>query len=216
MCIDKRKRPAASPPALAPAGAGTAALSGGTGPDPAGEVTGAAAVQTLRATGRAGAGGCVAVVGTLAAGSFAAVPAGVALAYLAWSDLAIRRFSLRLLGGATLTVCGVIGAEAIGGGATRRLLDWLLTLSALTVIAALVWSATKGVSFGDVLLVGFAALVPAWMSPAAVALMVGSAFVAAGAMVVARRLRSGTAVRDDAVAFGPALVVGWLVGVSFG
>jgi len=158
----------------------------------------------------------VAVVGTLTAGSFAAAPAGAALAYLALSDLAIRRFSLRLLGGATVTVCAVIGAEAIGRGATRRLVDWLLTLSALIVVATLAWFATKGVSFGDVLLVSFAALVPAWMSPAAVALMVGSAFVAAGSMVLARRLRSGAAVHAEAVAFGPALVVGWLVGVSVG
>ena len=158
----------------------------------------------------------MAVVGTLTAGSLAAVPAGAALAYLAWSDLEGRRFSLRLLGGTTLAVCAVIGVEAIERGATRRLVDGLLTLSVLLVVAALGWLATRGVSFGDVLLVGFAALVPAWMSPAAVVLMVGSAFVAAGAMVAARRLRFGTVVHGAAVAFGPALVVGWLVGVSFG
>lgn len=158
----------------------------------------------------------MAVVGTLTAGSLAAVPAGIALAYLAWSDLASRRFSLRLLGGATLSVCVVLGGEAIERGATRRLLDGLLTLSVLVILAALGWLATRGVSFGDVLLVGFAALVPAWVSPAAVVLMVGSACVAAGAMVVVRRLRSEGPVPDAAVAFGPALVVGWLVGVSFG
>lgn len=216
VCIDKRRRPPACLPVLASGGSRTTALSDGAVPDPVGEVAGAAAMHTLRATGRAGAGGCVAVVGTLTAGSLAAMPAGVALAYLAWSDLASRRFSLRLLGGATVTVCATIGAEAIERGATHRLLDGLLTLSALIVLVALGWLLTEGVSFGDVLLVSFAALVPAWMSPAAVALMVGSAFVAAGAMVVARRLRAGEAVLNDAVAFGPALVVGWLVGVSFG
>lgn len=179
-------------------------------------MTGHATMQTLRATGRAGAGGCVAVVGMLTTGSLAAMPAGLALSYLAWSDLTTRRFSLRLLAGATLAVCVVIAAETIRRGTIRHMVVRLAVLSAVLVLAGLGWLATRGVSFGDVLLVGFAAIVPAWMSPAAIVLMVGSAFVAAGAVVVVRRLRSEGPVPGAAVAFGPALVVGWLVGVSFG
>ena len=158
----------------------------------------------------------MAVVGMLTTGSLAALPAGLALSHLAWSDLTTRRFSLRLLAGATLAVSVVIAAEATRRGTIRHVLGALAVLAVVLVSVGLGWLATRGVSFGDVLLVGFAALVPAWMSPAAVLLMVGSAFVAAGAVVVARRLRYGQPAHGAAVALGPALLVGWLVGVSFG
>lgn len=175
-----------------------------------------AALRPPRAPGWTGCvGGCVAAAGALTSGSVAALPAGVALTYLAWSDLTSRRLSLRLLAGATVVVTTSIAAEAINGGSARRFGPAAVAIFVLLVTATGAWMATRGIAFGDVLLLGFAALVPAWLSAPAVVTMVGVAIVVAGIGVAARRLRPNPTARPS-VAFAPALLVGWIVGVAIG
>lgn len=175
-----------------------------------------AAPHPLRAPGWTGCvGGCVAAVGVLASGSVAALPAGVALTYLAWSDLATRRLSMRLLGWATVVVATSIVAEAVERGSAGRLAPTAGALLVLLVAAAAAWLTTRGIAFGDVLLVVFAALVPAWLSAGAVVTMLGVAIVVAGIVVAARRLLLDLNNRST-VAFAPVLLVGWFVAVAIG
>lgn len=172
-------------------------------------VAGTHMLRTARATGCLG--GCVAAVGLFTTGSLAAVPAGVALTFLASSDLTTRRFSLRLLILASIVVCSFIAGEAIANSAGHQLLNGLLTMSLLAAGSTVAWLATSGVSFGDVLLVAFAALVPAWTSPTAVLSMLIAAFIVAGGMVVVGRIPRRKLSRQATVALGPALLAGWIV-----
>lgn len=213
VCTEGQHGPSPSP-GLVPVSARTITSSRSV-LDPGGEVM-IAARHPPRAPGWTGCvGGCVAAVGALTSGSAAALPAGVALTYLAWSDLISRRLSLRLLAGATVVVSTSIAAEAINGGSAKRLGPAAVAVLVLLIAATTAWMATRGIAFGDVLLLGFAALVPAWLSAAAVVTMVGVAIVVAGIGVAARRLRPDLTARPS-VAFAPALLVGWVVGVAIG
>ena len=69
------------------------------------------------------------------------------------------------------------------------------------------------VAFGDVKLLALAAFVPAFLRGSAVITMVVVALLAATAMIVIERLRDGSLALRSTIAFGPPLLVGWLVGV---
>jgi prepilin signal peptidase PulO-like enzyme (type II secretory pathway) len=78
-------------------------------------------------------------------------------------------------------------------------------------VAALAWSLTRGIALGDVKLLALAAFVPAWLSARAVLVTI------AAALVVGLRASRGRAIaRTASIAFGPPLLVGWLVGVMTG
>ena len=139
----------------------------------------------------------------------------MALTSLAWSDLPTHRLSLRLLGWATVVVAMSIVAEAVHRRSAGPLVPTAVALLVLVVAAAVAWLATRGIAFGDVLLLGFAALVPAWLSAWAVVTMVGVAIVVAAIVVTARRLLGDLTARST-VAFAPALLVGWIVAVAIG
>ena len=76
---------------------------------------------------------------------------------------------------------------------------------------------TAGISFGDVLLLTFAVLVPAWLSPRAVVITILAAVVIGGAVAVAQRVgRPEKPSPPRGVGFGPALLAGWAIGVVVG
>ena len=159
---------------------------------------------------------CVAAVGLLATGSLAALPAGAGLTCLAMSDLARRRFSMRVLGLASILVVAGILAELAGGETAGRLAQTFLTVTMVASVSVAAWLATRGIAFGDVLVLGFAALMPAWISPGAVVWMLIVTFVAAGGAVVMHRLGCRDRRDPETVALGPALLVGWVAGLVIG
>lgn len=175
-----------------------------------GAVAVSAGGHSLRTSGLTGCiGGSVAALGYLHTGLIAAVPAATGLTALAASDITTRRFSLRTLGVASVLVS--VGLLLDSGRASdwdRLLVAFVVTALAATALTA-AWLGTKGIAFGDVLLTAFAVAVPAWVSPRAAGVTVLVGLLAAFVMVVVRRMR-----RDDhsgGVAFGPALLAGWVV-----
>ncbi|MGE3448636.1 MAG: hypothetical protein AB7H92_13770 [Microbacteriaceae bacterium] len=91
--------------------------------------------------------------------------------------------------------------------------------AAVTVLVAAAlsgaWLSTRGIAFGDVLLTSFAVAAPAWLSPRAAGVTVLVGIVAAAVLVVIRRLSAGSSA-SGTVAFGPALLVGWVVAMVIG
>jgi leader peptidase (prepilin peptidase)/N-methyltransferase len=160
-------------------------------------------------------GGCVAAVGLWQTGLLAAIPAATGLTVLAASDLATRRFSLTILRVAS----GLVIAALLIDTARHTAWHQLAIAATVTTLAAAalagVWLGTRGIAFGDVLLTSFAVAVPAWLSPraAVVTLLVG--VVAAALFVLGRRVcAEGGA--TGTVAFGPALLAGWVVAMVVG
>ncbi len=143
----------------------------------------------------------------------AAVPAGLGLSGIARSDLATHRFSLSFLGprAAVVALCLVVDTTA---SSEWGRLGVAAMVTGLVVVALLVlWLSTRVLAFGDVVLVAFALLVPAWLSPRAAATTVSVTLWAAGAIAVVQRLRRGSKSVSATIALGPALMVGWLAGV---
>jgi hypothetical protein len=146
----------------------------------------------------------------------AAVPAGLGLTAAARSDLATHQFSLRELRllASIVALCMVLD--------TARSREWqrlglTLAVGGLTVLAVLLlWLTTSVVAFGDVVLVAFALPVTASVSPRAVGTMLFVALVAAGGTGAVQRVRRTRTSTKDAVALGPALLAGWVVGVMVG
>ena len=157
----------------------------------------------------------VAIAGWLATGLIAAVPAGAGLVAAAATDLATHRFSTSALGVAAALVALALTIDAAAHGTWSR----LGLAAAGTVVAAVLltaaWLGTRGMAFGDVLLVTFAVAIPLCMSvpPATVAL--GAALMAAAALIAVRVARLGVE-RPATVPLAPALLVGWLVAVVVG
>ena len=178
-------------------------------------VAAADARRSPTATTLAVLGGAIAVVGFGATQSPAAIPAGLALTYLAASDLLTRRISLRLLGFASIVVTLAIVAEATVHGTPAQLVREFVTVASLVGVLTVGWRLTSGVAFGDVLLLGFAALVPAWVAPIAVVWMIAGTVTALALVVIWRRLRR-TDMIESTLALGPALLAGWLLGVAVG
>ena len=85
---------------------------------------------------------------------------------------------------------------------------------AVTVLA--LWFNTSGIAFGDVLLLTFAVLVPAWLSPWAAVATVLIALVVGGAAVMIQRHGRPPGQSPMAVAFAPALLAGWVAAMVVG
>ena len=174
-----------------------------------------AGVYSLRTAGLTGCiGGSIAALGYLHTGLIAAVPAATGLAALAASDLTTRRFSLRTLGVASVLVSAGL---LLDSGRTSEW-DRLVVATGVTGLVAATlgaaWLGTRGIAFGDVLLTTFAVIVPAWVSPRAAVVTVLIGILAAFVMVVVQRIR--TTGRPGSVAFGPALLAGWVVAMVVG
>jgi leader peptidase (prepilin peptidase)/N-methyltransferase len=160
-------------------------------------------------------GGSLAALGYLHTGMVAAVPAATGLAALAASDLTSHRFSLRTLRAASALVAAGLLVDTSRAAAWDR----LAVAAALTVLIAVAlagaWLGTHGIAFGDVLLTSFAVAVPAWLSPRAAAVTVFVGVVAAAPLVLVRRVGAGDGTGSP-VAFGPALLAGWVVAMVVG
>ena len=177
----------------------------------------AADTHTLKSAGMTGCvGGCVAAVGLWKTGLIAAVPAATGLAALASSDLATRRFSLASLRTASALVAVGLLLDAARGSTWDRLAMAAAVSSGVAVAMLALWVGTRGVAFGDVLLVTFAVAVPARLSPRAAGLTVLVALVVAAAVVLVRPLRQSEGVAAGTVALGPALLAGWVVAMVVG
>ena len=158
----------------------------------------------------------IGVVALWRTGMTAALPAGLGLAAVARSDLATHRFSLAELRvvASIVALCGLL--DTVVSAEWQRLGGTVL-IAGLTVLAILLlWLTTSVVAFGDVVLVAFALPVPASLSPRAVGTMLFVALVVGGVTGVVQRVRRTTISTSDRVAFGPALLAGWLVGVTVG
>ena len=81
------------------------------------------------------------------------------------------------------------------------------------LVAGAVWLVSSGIAFGDVKLLALAAFVPAWLRGSAVVTVIAVAFLVAAVYVLVERLRHGRITAKATMAFGPPLLVGWLVGV---
>lgn len=121
---------------------------------------------------------------------------------------------LRTLGVASVLVS--VGLLLDSGRASdwdRLIVAFVVTALAATVLTA-AWLGTKGIAFGDVLLTAFAVAVPAWVSPRAAGVTVLVGVLTALVIVIVRRMRLND--HSGGVAFGPALLAGWVVAMVVG
>jgi hypothetical protein len=153
-----------------------------------------------------------AVVGWMATGLPAAVPAGAGLGVLARSDLAAHHISIRTLGVGSGLVALALAVDAAIGQSCGHLMLAVVGTTVVATVLGLAWLSTTGISFGDVLLGAFALAVPLYLSLTATAVTVLVALAAAALYVVVRAARSG-ARRSITVPLAPALLVGWLCGM---
>ncbi|MGH9242934.1 MAG: hypothetical protein ACRD29_01170 [Acidimicrobiales bacterium] len=161
-------------------------------------------------------GGCLAAVGLWQTGLIAAVPAATGLTALAASDLGTRRFSLAILRVASALVIVGLLVDAARDSAWDRLAI-AAAVTGLTGVAMLaIWMVTRGVAFGDVLLVTFSVSVPALLSPRAAGLTVLVALVVAAAVVLVPPRHQSEGVASGTIALGPALLAGWFVAMVVG
>jgi hypothetical protein len=153
-------------------------------------------------------------IGSLAAwrtGLFAAVPVAVGLTALAVSDAESRRLPRRTFNRtiqATL-VAGAIDVARSGHGRDAVMALVLAELVAVTALA--LWAITGGIAFGDVKLIGLAALIPAWRSPQQIGTLLVVAIIASLGVVIVRWWRQGYAEPGGTIAFGPPVLIGWIV-----
>lgn len=160
------------------------------------------------ASGAAGAG-------WLTTGLLAALPAGAGLALMAVSDSATHRFSTRTFGIASLLVATALTYDAIARGAWSQLALTLATTAGALAVLSCLWSASSGAAFGDVLLTTFGLVVPSFVSIRSAAVAMLATPIAAALVVLVRVSRDGAS-RTRTVPFAPALMAGWLVGVTVG
>ena len=153
-------------------------------------------------------------VGSLAAwrtGLFAAIPVAIGLTALAVSDAESRRLPRRTFNRtvqATL-VAAAIDVTLAGSGVDAVM---ALMMAELVAIAALaVWAITGGIAFGDVKLIGLAALIPAWRSPQRIGTLLVVAIIASLCVVLVRWRRQGYTEPGGTIAFGPPVLIGWIV-----
>lgn len=132
---------------------------------------------------------------------------------MAWADGRTHRFSLRMLGVCAALTVACLAGDAVSSAAWGRALSTGVIVLAVSAGAISAWVWAPGISFGDVLLVMFAVLVPAWAGPATAAATILLAFIAAGGIVMVRCRRSD-AERCETIAFAPALLAGWIVGLT--
>ena len=146
-------------------------------------------------------------------GLLAAIPSALGLTMLAASDYRTRRVPREVIARAAIATV-VLGVVDVATHADGQRLVYAVIITVLVALAAgLLWAATCGIAFGDVKLLTLAAFVPAWLRGSAVLTMVLVTLIAAVGMVIVARVRSGELTMKTSIAFGPPLLVGWLVGV---
>ena len=176
-----------------------------------------AGTHTLKAAGVTRCvGGCVAAFGFWQTGLIAAVPAAMGLTALAASDLTTHRFSLKTLRLATALVVAGFVVDAMRASAWDRLVATVAVAGLVALAVLALWLSTAGIALGDVLLLTFAVLVPAWLSPWAAGATILVTLVVGGAIAVIQRHGRPAGRSPATVALGPALLVGWAVGVMVG
>ena len=146
-------------------------------------------------------------------GLLSAAPAAIGLTMLAASDMATRRVPRTIV--AQTTAWMLVGAlvDAVRLSEMNRFLTALGVATLVGFVAGLAWLVSSGIAFGDVKLLALAAFVPAWLRASAVVTVVAVAFLAAVLYVLVERLQHGRITAKATIAFGPPLLVGWLVGV---
>lgn len=157
----------------------------------------------------------VAIAGLLATGLLAAVPAGAGLVVAAASDLTTHRFSTHRLGITGGLAAAVLLIDTAVDGTWARLAFAMAATAGVAALLTVTWLVTRGLAFGDVLLVAFTLAIPLYMSVLAAAVTSGVAVLAAAAVVAVRVVRLGPD-RPSTIALAPALLVGWLAGVIVG
>jgi len=181
-----------------------------------GAMSTSAAVHSLRWAGLTGClGGSMAAFGYVHTGLIAAVPAATGLAAIATSDLATRRFSLRTLRVSSVLVGIGLALDSGRDAAWDRLLVGGVVTALIGTGLLGAWLGTRGIAFGDVLLTTFAVAVPAWLSPRAAFVTVLAAVLATFVVFLVRRMRDSSE-SSAGLAFGPALLAGWLVAMVVG
>ena len=132
---------------------------------------------------------------------------------LAASDMATRRVPRTIV--AQTTACMLVAAvvDTVRLSEMNRFLTALGLATLVGLVAGLVWLVSSGIALGDVKLLALAAFVPAWLRGSAVVTVVAVAFLAAAVYVLVERLRHGHITAQATIAFGPPLLIGWLVGV---
>jgi hypothetical protein len=177
------------------------------------DMSATAPTQTLRLT-RAGITGlAVGAVCVWRTGLLSAFPSAVGLTMLAASDYSTRRVPRKMFAATAAATAGFGVLDAAVSADGERLLVALLVTAIVALVAFAVWAATSGIAFGDVKLLTLAAFVPASLRGSAVLTMMLVALFAAVGIVVVERVRAGTLTMKSSIAFGPPLLVGWLVGV---
>lgn len=172
--------------------------------------------HTLRAAGLTGCvGGCAAALGFWQTGLVATVPAATGLTVLAASDFTTHRFSLKTLRLATAFVVAALVIDSTRVSDWDRLIATAVVAGFVAAAVLALWLTTTGIAFGDVLLLTFAVLVPAWLSPWAAVATILTALVIGGAAATVQR--HGRPARPQVtVALGPALLAGWVAAMVVG
>jgi len=196
---------------------GTSPAHARTVPGWPGSMNSLAGTHTLKAAGLAGCvGGCVAALGFWHSGLIAAVPAATGLTALAASDLTTHGFSLKTLRLATALVATGLVVDTMRSSAWDRLVATVAVAGLVALAVLALWLSTVGIALGDVLLLTFAVLVPAWLSPWAAGVTILVTLVVGGAVAVIQRHGRPVGRSPATVALGPALLAGWAVGVMVG
>ena len=143
-------------------------------------------------------------------GILSAAPTAIGLTMLAASDMATRRVPRTIVAQTTAWMLVAALVDAVRLSEPKRFLTALGLATLVGLVTGLVWLVSSGIAFGDVKLLALAAFVPAWIRGSAV---VAVAFLAAALYVLIERLRRGRITAKSTIAFGPPLLVGWLVGV---
>lgn len=176
-----------------------------------------AGTHTLKAAGLTGcAGGCVAALGFWQTGLVATVPAAAGLTILAASDLTTHRFSLKTLRLSTAFVVASLVVDSMRSSDWDRLIATGAVAGVVAVTVVALWLTTSGIAFGDVLLLTFAVLVPAWLSPWAAVATILIALVVGGATAMIQRHGRPAGRSPVTVALGPALLAGWVAAMVVG
>lgn len=173
--------------------------------------------RPLKAVGLTrGVGLCAAVLAYWETGLIASVPAAVGLTVLATSDLTTHRFSLKTLGRAAALVVAGLVVDTARSSAWNRLVATVVVACIVGLSLLALWLSTGGVAFGDVLLLTFTVLVPAWLSPRAAGATVLVTLIVGGAVAMFQRHGRPADPPHATVALGPPLLAGWAVGVMVG
>ena len=214
--VDDTARSVASPAQLARASRRTTAAHECAIPGLPGSMNSVAGAHTLKAAGLTGCvGGCLAALAFWQTGLIATVPAATGLTVLAASDLRTHRFSLKTLRLATAFVAASLVVDSMRSSDWDRLLATVAVAGVVAATVLALWFNTTGIAFGDVLLLTFAVLVPAWLSPwAAVATILIAVLVGGAATTIQRHRPPGRS--PVTVALGPALLAGWVAAMVVG